>query len=350
MVESINTSSHVDELQNAILKYLFANGTIEDTALYAKELGIAHTDLDKSLKSLLVDDYLVLTVIERKVIELTDEGATYASKGTPEYQYASALALGVVTEKSDVEARVGADIAKIGFAKAMGRKWVSLDGANKNAVVRVAEVLEDQDKDLLTKYAENNDLEAHDKKVVEQMKKRKLINVVTNKSYKVTKGSNFAPQRQKMETDLTVDMIRSGAWKEAQFKKYNFNAQGQTPDGGHLHPLLKVRAQFREILLEMGFNEMPTSKFVESSFWNFDTLFQPQSHPARDMHDTFFLKKPVSCKDFPEDYGKRVKDVHEKGGYGSLGYQYNWDVNEAKKNLLRTHTTAISSQMLYALA
>jgi len=145
MVESINTSSQqqVDELQNKILKYLHANGTIEDTAGYARELGIAHTDLDKSLKSLLVDDYLVLTVIERKVIELTDEGATYASKGTPEYQYASALAMGVVTEKADVEARVGADIAKIGFAKAMGRKWISLDGANKNAVVRIAEVLED---------------------------------------------------------------------------------------------------------------------------------------------------------------------------------------------------------------
>ena len=145
MVESINTSSHqqVDELQDKILKYLHANGAIEDTAVYAKELGVAHTDLDKSLKSLLVDDYLVLTVIERKVIELTDEGATYASKGTPEYQYASALVMGVVTEKSDVETRVGAEIAKIGFAKAMGRKWISLDGANKNAVVRIAEALED---------------------------------------------------------------------------------------------------------------------------------------------------------------------------------------------------------------
>ena len=145
MVESINTSSHqhVDELQNKILKYLHANGSIADTAVYARELGVAHTDLDKSLKSLLVDDYLVLTVIERKVIELTDEGATYASKGTPEFQYASALVMGVVTDKSEVEARVGAEIAKIGFAKAMGRKWISLDGGNKNAVVRISEVLED---------------------------------------------------------------------------------------------------------------------------------------------------------------------------------------------------------------
>jgi hypothetical protein len=51
--------------------------------------------------------------------------------------------MGVVTEKSDVESRVGAEIAKIGFAKAMQRKWISLDGANKNAVVRISEVLED---------------------------------------------------------------------------------------------------------------------------------------------------------------------------------------------------------------
>jgi phenylalanyl-tRNA synthetase alpha chain len=40
-----------------------------------------------------------------------------------------------------------------------------------------------------------------------------------------------------------------------------------------LHPLMKVRSQFREILLGMGFNEMPTNRFVESSFWNFDALF-----------------------------------------------------------------------------
>ena len=35
---------------------------------------------------------------------------------------------------------------------------------------------------------------------------------------------------------------------------------------------------------------MPTNNFIESSFWNFDALFQPQQHPARDAHDTFFLK------------------------------------------------------------
>ena len=43
-------------------------------------------------------------------------------------------------------------------------------------------------------------------------------------------------------------------------------------------------------LLPSSFSEMPTNNFIESSFWNFDALFQPQQHPARDAHDTFFLK------------------------------------------------------------
>ncbi len=38
----------------------------------------------------------------------------------------------------------------------------------------------------------------------------------------------------------------------------------------------QVRTQFRKIFTQMGFEEMPTSNYVESSFWNFDALFQPQ--------------------------------------------------------------------------
>lgn len=95
---------------------------------------------------------------------------------------------------------------------------------------------------------------------------------------------------------------------------------------------------------------MPTNNWVESSFWNFDTLFQPQQHPARDAHDTFFIKDPANATSFPRDYLERVKEVHSRGGYGSLGYRYDWKEQEAQKNILRTHTTAVSSRMLYKLA
>jgi len=101
----------------------------------------------------------------------------------------------------------------------------------------------------------------------------------------------------------------------------------------------------------MGFEEMPTSNFVESSFWNFDALFQPQQHPARDAHDTFFLSEPASAlNDPPADYLERVKNIHSHGGFNSKGYGYDWSKDEAMKNVLRTHTTAVSAKMLYKLA
>jgi phenylalanyl-tRNA synthetase alpha chain len=98
----------------------------------------------------------------------------------------------------------------------------------------------------------------------------------------------------------------SGSWQSATFKDYNFGARGAPPNGGALHPLLKVRSEFREIFFEMGcasctilamerrmrlhsFSEMPTNRFVESGFWNFDTLFVPQQHPARELQDTFYI-------------------------------------------------------------
>jgi phenylalanyl-tRNA synthetase alpha chain len=41
--------------------------------------------------------------------------------------------------------------------------------------------------------------------------------------------------------------------------------------------------------------------------------------------------------------------MHEKGGLGSIGWRYDWKLDEAKKNILRTHTTSVSSRMLYKL-
>ena len=47
-------------------------------------------------------------------------------------------------------------------------------------------------------------------------------------------------------------MLFSGTWKNAQFKRYNFEAEGIYPNGGALHPLLRVREEMRNIFLEMG--------------------------------------------------------------------------------------------------
>lgn len=240
--------------------------------------------------------------------------------------------------------------AKVGFSKAMSAGWILVDKSTGAPIVkRKVESITDTVRLHLKNICSGYHDEIPDK-VKQEYKKRKLIQEVVVKSFVLSKGPEFSTTITKLETDLTSEMIASGSWKNLKFKDYNLDALGVPPECGYLHPLLQVRTEFRQIFLEMGFSEMPTNNFVESSFWNFDALFQPQQHPARDAHDTFFISDPKLSNNFPMDYLEKVKTVHSKGGYGSQGYGYDWKIEEAQKNLLRTHTTANSARMLYRLA
>jgi phenylalanyl-tRNA synthetase alpha chain len=76
------------------------------------------------------------------------------------------------------------------------------------------------------------------------------------------------------------------------------------------------------------------------------------------LQDTFYISDPkLGEKPRPqeggqdtEEYWNNVKDVHQNGKYGSVGYRYPWDPEEAHRLVLRTHTTAISASMLHKLA
>ena len=249
--------------------------------------------------------------------------------------------------KADLNAALGATTVKIGLGACMRSGWLS-KGAG-GAMVRAAAVASDVTREKLQAVQSSDAAAALKPEELQDLRRRKLIVQSTRKSFAVSKGPQYSTERKKKAADLTREMIESGAWQNTVFKEYNLNTLGATTTGGYLHPLLKVRAEFRKVLLEMGFSEMPTNRWVESSFWNFDALFQPQSHPARDAHDTFFVKSPAKTLQLPEDYLQTVKSMHEVGGSGSIGYRYDWKREEAEKNLLRTHTTAISTQMLYKL-
>merc|ERR1719161_2374312 len=223
----------------------------------------------------------------------------------------------------------------------MKNKWINVDKATKQ-VSAAAEAIEDEvQKDLHLVHEKGEqaaDLVTQAGKAkLDALKKRKLIVQGKMSSFMVKPTALFSKDAKKQEADLSWEMIRDGSWKTADLKAYNLNAPGVHTAGGHLHPLLKVRNEIRTILLLMGFEEMPTNMFVESSFWNFDTLFQPQQHPARDAHDTFFIKEPARAQCIPEEYMECVKNMHEKGGDGSIGWRYDWSEFEARKNILWTH-------------
>lgn len=329
--------------EEAILGYLEKNAEISDSGRFADEFGLDHNEVVNVIKSLNGFRYVDAEDIKMEKWVLTDEGETYAATGSPEMQ----LFLAIPPEgipREELQKKLGPSIFKIGCAQAAKNKWVVM---GKQLISRKVQHVDDKVKNSLLQIKDGKEIYDED---VKALKARKLIVSQTWKVYSVKKGPSYAPRRKKVATDLTRENLQRGDWRELEFKEYNFNAKGQALLGGHLHPLLKVRQQIKNIFRQMGFEEMPTNNFVESSFWNFDALFQPQQHPARDAHDTFFLKDPSTTRELPEDYVERVKQVHETGGYGSKGYGYNWKREEANKNLLRTHTTAVTSRMLYMLA
>jgi len=335
-----------EALQVEILNFLDKNGRIEDSTNFKFEgKNVDQLVFLGALNSLTSKDMVTYKQIENEKWNVTAEGNEIVETGSHEAKVFNAIPEGEEgISIADLNAKVGPS-AKIGQGKAFKNKWISKKG---NCLVRnVASIQDKTQEDLkIIKETKNHP----DANILKDLKKRKLIDRQKITSYSVEKGEKFSTTIVKQATDITYEMLQNGSWKDVSFKKYNFDAEGIQPKGGYLHPLMKVREEFRQIFFQMGFSEMPTNKFVESSFWNFDALFQPQQHPARDLQDTFFLKDPATTNDFPEDYLERVRNTHEKGGYGSIGYGYNWSREETQKLILRTHTTSVSSYMLYTLA
>ncbi|CAE6151655.1 unnamed protein product [Arabidopsis arenosa] len=327
--------------EEAILGFLQNNEQITDSGQFSAEFNLDHNEVVNVIKSLHGFRYIDVQDIKKETWVLTDEGKKYAAEGSPEVQLFLAVPEEGSISKDELQKKLAPSVFKIGCSQAGKNKWVEMG----KQVSRKVKHVEDKVKGQLLQIQEGKE---SDKDSIISLKARKLIVPQIWKGYSVKKGPNYAPERKKVATDLTRENLQN--WKELEFKEYNFEAKGAPLEAGHLHALLKVRKQFKDIFVQMGFEEMPTNNFVESSFWNFDALFQPQQHPARDSHDTFFLKVPSTTRTLPEDYVEKVKRVHETGGYGSRGYNYDWKREEANKNLLRTHTTAVSSRMLYALA
>jgi phenylalanyl-tRNA synthetase alpha chain len=105
------------------------------------------------------------------------------------------------------------------------------------------------------------------------------------------------------------------------------------------HPLKDTIDEIREIFVTLGFSEI-FGNMTQSSFWNFDALFTPQDHPARELQDTFFLDGVSAKKIGTVEQIRKVSDSHKKN------WRYQWDINEARKMVLRTHTTCVTIKHL----
>ena len=291
-----------------------------------------------------------------EIVSLTEEGTKYAKEGLPERNLLQSLGSGKpVSELKDPAHKIGLGwLRKKGWAAIQAGEIKPLGFAPKGKDEEILQFL------LLTKGLKSS--AELDKRGLADLKSRGLVELQKNKEwrYEITEaGKKYVSQEmgasavQEMPP-LTSDMIKTGQWMEKDGvlyldyrgtsyrpRPYDVTLAADRIFPGKKHPYQRLIDFMREIMLEMGFVEIK-GQIVQSSFWNFDALFQPQDHPAREMQDTFYLDSLADIPDFT-----RVKEMHECGrGAESTGWGGCWKPEVARQEVLRTHTTGVTIKYL----
>lgn len=284
--------------------------TVEDLV----DMGFDQSMVNRAALELENKDLIDVEEDEVLGYELTEEGKNIIENGSPEYQLVER-----VREGDDRLADLQDLDLDVALGKAREKGWVEI----RDGEVSLTDEGEDAE-DLTRQRLESEDFEEEDEE-------RGLVTVNTT-------------TRKELLLSDKGDEIGLGEIEE----EFNVEAKAETPRTGKKHYYKSIIDYARQTWLEMGFQEM-RGNYIVPSLLNFDALYTPQDHPARELHDTFFIERPE--KSDLSEFGEKVdhiKQTHEDGWTtGSTGWNYDWDKEEAEKNVLRTHTTAISARRLH---
>jgi phenylalanyl-tRNA synthetase alpha chain len=277
----------------------------------AKGSSMNEDSVRRIIESLKAEGFVKVEVRETSIGQVTEELSRYGEGGFPEIAVFHKAASGAaVQELSQAERSIGLRWAKV-------KGLVSIEGGKLSPSKTEAEA-EAEAKKLRTAYSEFKEKgTCGDKVLAEEFFERHLVERKSTRSTVAT------------YTGKEID------WS-AFVGQFDVNVPGPNAPLGKNHPVTKMTKKIKTIMTELGFSEMD-GDIVESSFWNFDALFQPQDHPARELADTFYVKGSIPLPD-DKKLVERVKKAHEEG------WRYRWDPAEASKAVLRTHTTCLSAR------
>jgi len=315
--------------------------------------GLAHPAVMRAALTLAEKKQLTVHEQKQKVIELNEEGNQHAQRGLPERRLINALIeLGgeAPVEKVVKKAQLDKKFVTIALGWLHRKGWATLEKKRTLKTEKRA-VPQGVDEKLLSLLGEKGSLTVEEldramQDAVQILKGRKLLEVTekTVRELELTDaGWQLVEKGLEMVSEisqLTPELIVSGKWREVKLRKFDVTVAGPEFYPAKVHPLQQVIQRAREIFLEMGFTEI-RGPLVETAFWNFDALFQPQDHPAREMMDTFYLANPKAGGLPKKSVVEAVARTHENGWTtGSKGWGYKWSPEEAKRLVMRTHTTA----------
>jgi len=273
--------------------------------------------------------------------KLTEEGKLYLKKGLPERNLVKLLNSSPEKSLAMKKATKKIENFPIALKWALEKEWVSKKDS-KLTLVKFPEKTEEEK--ALKKIKE-------EKKVGEEVLRilisRNLVLRITETYIRTEEAIRKAGS---IIGELTHDIIRTGLWVNRKFKTVDIETVKKLDESkitpGKRHPYNYFLMQVRKKLVELGFKEM-TGPMIESEFWNFDALFQPQNHPARDWASSYSLKHPKYGNLPDKKIVERVKATHGNGWTtGSTGWGYKWNEKKASKLIPRAHDTAITPRYL----
>jgi len=149
-------------------------------------------------------------------------------------------------------------------------------------------------------------------------------------------------------SQLTPELLKDGAWRGKRFRKYTISLRPPRMAVGKRHAYREFLDGVKWKLVSTGFQEM-RGPLVETEFWNMDALYMPQFHPARAIHDVYFVKDPTHGRGTASLLLSQVAAVHRDGWKtGSTGWGYDYDRDRAHRLVLRSQGTAVSARTLAA--
>jgi phenylalanyl-tRNA synthetase alpha chain len=308
-------------------------------------------EIIRALQWLENKDVLKIITEKKRLVSLDKNGKQYKEHGLPEKIFLSVLndefkGINVITKKSklsreEVNACIGLLKRKQAIDVKKGEQWLEVKITEAGKQVLQEESLEG----IFLKQELPQEEKELDQKILSELKKRKgflkddEIKLLSIELSELGKELVTADLGGEVINRLTPAMLKTGSWKDKNFRYYDVEINVPEKSGGRRHPYNESLNIIRNAFLEMGFQEME-GPWVETSFWNMDAMWIPQDHPAREVQDTFYLDKKGKL---PEDKQlvENVKQAHENGlNTGSTGHTKKWNPEVAKQLLLRTHSTA----------
>lgn len=353
-----NILEKLHRYERKVLPNIVDGITLKDLA---KKSSLQEIEATRAVQWLYNKQIVEIEDATKELICLDENGLNYAKNGLPERRFLKAAAKNSRVEDIQKEANLEAEEINICIGALKQKAAIDVNKDEKGMVIKLTMQGEKLlDKEFLEEgFLKKNfpleikSLTAEDKFSYDKLIKRKKIVKKELQKTKIIRLTEFGKKIDKKSLlddkyadRLTLEMLKKGTWKDKKFRSYDVSINVPKINRGKRHFVNQATEYARSIWLELGFKEM-SGEMLQTSFWNFDALFTAQDHPVRDMQDTFFIKKPSKGKLPNKKLVETIRKTHKDGWTtNSIGWRYEWNEEEAKKNVMRTHTTVLSAKTL----